>query len=68
LIHIQDKLKRVGLLSESQFQAKLNVARRSRGRDGAKSRISQVVFEIAEVGTVKSIEDVSLKLQFESLV
>src|SRR5688572_9344381 len=50
-----------------QFQPELNIARWTRRRDRSERRVTEVNLQIAEVGPVESVEDISLEPQLESL-
>src|SRR6266568_7321093 len=54
-------------ISEVQFEAKLNIARRTRGADGTKPPIREHRGRRPEVCTIEGIEHVSLETESKSL-
>lgn len=57
----------VQLTSERQLQTKLNISRWPGCRDCSERRATEVVFQVAEIGTIERVEEISLELQFEFL-
>ena len=52
---------------ESQLQPKLNIPRWTRRRNRSERRAAEIALEVAEVGAIERVEDISLEPQLKPL-